>query len=52
LQHSIATSDKEEVKAVITKLINNRSQKYSQQNINNLLTPLISNATPQLRALV
>ena len=41
LQHGISTSDKEEVKAVITKFINNlSSKKYSQQNINNLVNSI------------
>ena len=38
LQHGITTSDKDEVKAIITRFINNlSSQEYSQQNLNNLV---------------
>ncbi|MFI5129931.1 MAG: hypothetical protein ACHQFX_08080 [Chitinophagales bacterium] len=41
LQHGIITSGKEEVKAVITKFVNNLvSKKYSQQNINNLVNTI------------
>ena len=41
LQHGITASDKEEVKAVITKFINNlHSQSYSQQNINDLVNSI------------
>ena len=38
LQHGITTSDKDEVKAIITKFINSlSSQEYSQQNLNSLV---------------